>query len=70
MLGSQHNIYNKFQREYDSLRDTEGEADIAFKWLLTVLDDLAELKINSKGTTDKEYRDKANAIVNKVIEKD
>ena len=70
MLGSQHNPYRKFQREYDSLRDTEGEADKAFQWFLSVLDDLAELKINSEAVSDREYRAKANAIVNKVMEKD
>ena len=70
MLGSQHNPYNKFQKEYDSLNDTKGEADKAFKWFLSVLDDLAELKINSEGTSDQEYRVKANAIVTKVMEKE
>ena len=70
MLGSQHNPYNKFQKEYDSLNDTKGEADKAFKWFLSVLDDLAELKINSEGTSDQEYRVKANAIVTRVMEKE
>ena len=70
MLGSQHNPYNKFQKHYDSLNDTEGEADKAFKWFLSVLGDLSELKINSEGISDREYRKKANAIVTKVIEKE
>ena len=69
MLGSQHNPYNKFQKEYDSLNDTKGEADKAFQWFLSVLDDLAELKINSEEISDREYRHKANAIVTKVMEK-
>ena len=70
MLGSQHNPYNKFQKECDSLNDTKGEADKAFQWFLSVLDDLAELKINSEEISDREYRHKANAIVTKVMEKD
>ena len=70
MLGSQHNPYNKFQNKYDSLNDTKGETDEAFRWFLSVLDDLAELKRNSTNISDREYRVKANAIVNKVMEKD
>ena len=69
MLGSQHNPYNKFQKEYDSLNDTKGEADKAFKWFTSVLSDLTELKINNVNTSDREYREKVNAIINKVIEK-
>ena len=70
MLGSQHNPYNKFQNEYDSLNDTKGGSDVAFRWLLSVLDDLAELKRNCPKISDREYRHKANAIVTKVMEKD
>ena len=70
MLGSQHNPYNKFQKKYDSLNDTKGETDEAFRWFLSILDDLAELKRNSTNISDREYRVKANAIVNKVMEKD
>ncbi len=70
MLGSQHNPYSKFQNKYDSLNDTKGETDEAFRWLLSVLDDLAELKRNSAEISDRDYRQKANAIVTKVMEKD
>ena len=70
MLGSQHTPYSKFQNEYDSLNDTKGESDKAFRWLLSVLDDLAELKRNSSEISDRDYRHKANAIVTKVMEKD
>ena len=70
MLGSQHNPYNKFQNKYDSLNDTKGESDKAFRWFLSVLDDLAELKRNSTNISDREFRDKANAIVTKVMDTD
>ena len=70
MLGSQHNPYNKFQNKYDSLNDTNGESDKAFQWFLSVLDNLAELKRNSPNISDKEFREKANAIVTKVMDTD
>ena len=70
MLGSQHNPYNKFQKEYDSLKDTKGEADKAFKWFLSILGDLAELKRHCLKISDREYRNKANAIVSKVMDKE